>query len=84
MVPARNKVKRFSFVNRITKKFIIICFCILVDNLILFNEHAFIWKKDRDLPLSSKFSNCISSTSEYLDFTTFSESIFCSGEEVLN
>ena len=52
--------------------------------MFLCNEHAFIWKKDRDLSLSYNFSACILPVSEYLEFTTFSVSIFCSGEELLN
>ena len=38
----------------------------------LFNEDAFIWKKDREFFLSSNFSACISLISRYLEFTTFS------------
>ena len=51
---------------------------------ILFNDHAFIWKKDREFFLSCNFSYCISSISKYLEFTTFSGSTFCSGEVLLN
>ena len=51
---------------------------------LLFIEHTFIWKKDRDFFLSSNFSACISSTSKYLEFTTFPGSTFWSGKVFLN
>ena len=50
----------------------------------LFNEHAFIWKKDREFFLSCSFSACISSILKYLEFTTFYGSTVCSGEVLLN
>ena len=49
----------------------------------LFNEHALIWKKERDFSFWGNFYDWIWSISEYLEFTTFSESICCSGKELL-
>ena len=51
---------------------------------VLFNEHALIWKKERDISFWGNFNDWIWSISKYLEFTTFLGSVFCSGEESLN
>ena len=50
----------------------------------LFNEHASILKKERDFSFWENFNDWIWSISKYVEFTTFSGSICCFGEELLN
>ena len=50
----------------------------------LFNEHVLVWKKERDFSFRGNINDWIWSISKYLEFTTFSGSICCSEEELLN
>ena len=50
----------------------------------LFKEHALIWNKARDLCLLGNFKVWIWSMLYYLELTTFSGSLFFSGEVLLN
>ena len=82
------KLRNFSwkFWFHLLQLYQTICLCILVDtpdHQSFSNECAFIWKKD-GVFLSCNFRACFSSISNYLEFTTFSESTFCSGEVLLN
>ena len=50
----------------------------------LFNEQALRWKKERERPLFwGNFNEWIWSISTYLEFTIFSGSMFCPGQELL-
>ena len=49
----------------------------------LFNEHVLIWKKERDFSFLGNFNDIIWSISKCLEFTAFSGSSCCFGEELL-
>ena len=55
-----------------------------ISSKFLFKEHPLIWHKARDLCLSGNFKAWIWSMSWNLELTTFSGSLFFSGEVLLN
>ena len=80
----RNSLGYSSFTKCKCQNF---CLCILMNrkksSKFLFNEQAPKWKKE-DFSFWQNFNDQMWSISKNLEFITFAESIFCSGEELLN